>query len=273
MPTSRSLRSQSSAAHLGRNHAPPPSTSSSTAPYSANTTYPLEHPGASFHSLARVHSVNSSSQSSLSPNVTPTELTPGSSFVFVGNGGGGGGASSDSFPSFDSSAYSSTSSRHPQPPPLKHSATDPRMLTPSLRQSASFSNGDRGPSGGGGAGPVITPTRSETGSTTASSSSKRHSDESGTSASFRKSSRWSTKKKGLPGFIDSVLGSPRKIEISAPENPIHLTHVGYDNETGQFTVRSPPTCTARDAVAFLRAFLESRMSSITQRHLCPPVAL
>jgi hypothetical protein len=24
--------------------------------------------------------------------------------------------------------------------------------------------------------------------------------------------------------------------ISAPENPIHLTHVGYDSSTGQFTV-------------------------------------
>jgi p21-activated kinase 1 len=34
-----------------------------------------------------------------------------------------------------------------------------------------------------------------------------------------------------------LLGSPRTIKISLPGNPIHLTHVGYDNETGQFTVR------------------------------------
>ena len=214
MPSSRSLRSQSSSAQLGK--PPPPATSA---------TYPIHH----HYTPQRANSINSSSQSSLSPNVTPTELTPGSSFVFVGRDDPS--QSSESFQTYDSTkpgAYQAAL-RHPNPPPLKHSATDPRMLTPSLRQSASFSNGDR-------MGPVITPTRSDGGST--ASGSKRYSDESGTGSmtSFRKSSRWSTKKKGIPGFIDSVLGSPRKIEISAPENPIHLTHVGYDNETGQFTV-------------------------------------
>ena len=222
MPSSRSLRSQSSSAQLGRN-APPPA--------AGPAAYPIQHPG-----LGRANSINTSSQSSLSPNVTPTDLTPGSSFVFVGNGH----ESADSFPSYDSSvggyAAATAALRKPSqagvaPPPLTHRVTDPRMLTPSLRQSASFSNGDHRPGGLN----AITPTRSETGSTAASSISKRHSDESEASSSFRKS-RWSTKKKGLPGLIDSVLGSPRKIEISAPENPIHLTHVGYDNETGEFTV-------------------------------------
>jgi p21-activated kinase 1 len=33
-----------------------------------------------------------------------------------------------------------------------------------------------------------------------------------------------------------MLGSPRTIKISAPENPMHMIHVGYDNQTGQFTV-------------------------------------
>ena len=211
MPSSRSLRARSSSTQLGRNPLAPPSVSG---PYAIPSLGPQ-----------RANSINSSSQSSLSPSVTPTELTPGSSFVFLGRDNNN--ESAESFTTYDSSKAGSyqASLRHPQPPPLKHSFTDPRMLTPSLRQSASFSNGER-------AGNVITPVRSGASSV----SSKRYSDESGSSNSFRKSSRWSTKKKGIPGFIDSVLGSPRKIEISAPENPIHLTHVGYDNETGQFTV-------------------------------------
>jgi hypothetical protein len=44
------------------------------------------------------------------------------------------------------------------------------------------------------------------------------------------------KKSGFSNFMNSVLGSPRRINISNPENPVHVTHVGYDNETGQFTV-------------------------------------
>ncbi|PBP27676.1 putative ste20-like protein [Diplocarpon rosae] len=31
------------------------------------------------------------------------------------------------------------------------------------------------------------------------------------------------------------VGSARGVKISAPENPVHVTHVGYDNQTGQFT--------------------------------------
>jgi len=44
------------------------------------------------------------------------------------------------------------------------------------------------------------------------------------------------KKSGFSGFMNSLVGSPRRVNISAPENPVHVTHVGYDNETGQFTV-------------------------------------
>lgn len=47
------------------------------------------------------------------------------------------------------------------------------------------------------------------------------------------------KKSGFSGFINSMgIGSPRGVKISAPENPVHVTHVGYDNKTGQFTVSS-----------------------------------
>jgi p21-activated kinase 1 len=32
--------------------------------------------------------------------------------------------------------------------------------------------------------------------------------------------------------------SPGRPTISAPENPVHITHVGVDNRTGEFTVSS-----------------------------------
>ena len=44
------------------------------------------------------------------------------------------------------------------------------------------------------------------------------------------------KKSGLSSLFGNLVGSPRKPTISAPENPVHVTHVGYDQETGEFTV-------------------------------------
>lgn len=46
------------------------------------------------------------------------------------------------------------------------------------------------------------------------------------------------KKSGFSGFVSGLVGSPKKPVISAPENPVHVTHVGYDSNTGQFTVRT-----------------------------------
>ncbi|KAG5928871.1 hypothetical protein E4U42_007849 [Claviceps africana] len=43
------------------------------------------------------------------------------------------------------------------------------------------------------------------------------------------------KKSGFSGFVTSLVGSQKKPVISAPENPVHVTHVGYDSSTGQFT--------------------------------------
>ncbi|PHH68604.1 hypothetical protein CDD80_7405 [Ophiocordyceps camponoti-rufipedis] len=43
------------------------------------------------------------------------------------------------------------------------------------------------------------------------------------------------KKSGLSAIVNSLVGSQKKPIISAPENPVHLTHVGYDSATGQFT--------------------------------------
>jgi p21-activated kinase 1 len=50
------------------------------------------------------------------------------------------------------------------------------------------------------------------------------------------------KKSGFSSFVNSMLGSPRTIKISAPQDPVHMIHVGYDNQTGQFTVRRLPKC-------------------------------
>lgn len=113
--------------------------------------------------------------------------------------------------------------RRPPPPPLAHANTspDPRMFSPTLRQSASFSAGDRMSEKSAprvGESPAITP--------------KRFSDET-------KDSKLGKKKSGFSTFMSNIgVGSPRGIKISAPENPVHVTHVGYDNQTGQFTVSS-----------------------------------
>ncbi|KAI6984908.1 Serine/threonine-protein kinase, partial [Hortaea werneckii] len=48
-----------------------------------------------------------------------------------------------------------------------------------------------------------------------------------------KDTRGLRKKSGFSSFFN--LSSPRRPNISAPENPVHVTHVGYDQETGEFT--------------------------------------
>jgi p21-activated kinase 1 len=58
------------------------------------------------------------------------------------------------------------------------------------------------------------------------------------------------KKSGFSGFMNSLVGSPKKPVISAPENPVHVTHVGYDSSTGQFTVSTRQTC--RHSQIFVR---------------------
>ena len=111
--------------------------------------------------------------------------------------------------------------RRPAPPPLSYTAPDSRILSPALRSSASFSIGDHRASD-----------NSTTSHTVTGSSTKRYSDE----ATGNKNSAWKSKNK-FSAFMNNVLGSPRSVKISAPENPVHVTHVGFDNETGQFTVR------------------------------------
>ena len=210
MPSSRSLRSHSSSAFLQRSGSaattyPQPLTNgnrdlqqqrhnSSNSSFERAYTnfgpsdFGVEGPTAPDHSPYRY------SQQSILVDKTSNELVP------------------------DSKGYTNAL-RRPGPPPLSHTSPDPQMLTPSLRQSASFSAGDRSSDS--------TPPRVDSGS---AANSKRYSDE----ANGGKT-RW-RKKSGISGFMNSVLGSPRNIKISTPENPVHIIHVGYDNETGQFTV-------------------------------------
>ncbi|KAL5604429.1 hypothetical protein BROUX41_002401 [Berkeleyomyces rouxiae] len=42
-------------------------------------------------------------------------------------------------------------------------------------------------------------------------------------------------KSGFSGFMSGLVGNTKKPLISAPENPVHVTHVGYDSNSGQFT--------------------------------------
>ncbi|KAL9569976.1 hypothetical protein ACKAV7_006039 [Fusarium commune] len=108
------------------------------------------------------------------------------------------------------------------PPQIVKAPTDSRLASPALRTSTSFSAmdsslnekslGPRAPTDG----PSVNP--------------KRYSDDGKDlkPAVLRK-------KSGFSGFMNSLVGSPKKPVISAPENPVHVTHVGYDSSTGQFT--------------------------------------
>ncbi|KAI0169233.1 Pkinase-domain-containing protein [Hypoxylon sp. FL1284] len=117
---------------------------------------------------------------------------------------------------------------HPHPPhrpapaPPANTSSDPRLMSPSLRQSASFSAFDANMSEKShGArvneSQVVAP--------------KRYSDEGKES----KGPGVLRKKSGFSGLMSTLVGSPKKPVISAPENPVHVTHVGYDSSTGQFT--------------------------------------
>lgn len=84
----------------------------------------------------------------------------------------------------------------------------------------------------------VTPPRSDYNGTL--SPRLRSSDEGSSSLSNTTSNTTSKalkKRSGLSSFFNGVLGSPRsKIEISAPTNPTHLCHVGFNSVTGEFTV-------------------------------------
>ena len=115
----------------------------------------------------------------------------------------------------------------PAPPPLSlslsHSTSDTRTMGSSFRQSASFSSTEN----------TLVNEKSSGTKMESSAPSKRHSGDGKES----KAPGMLRKKSGFSGFVNSLVGSPKKPLISAPENPVHVTHVGYDSTTGQFTVR------------------------------------
>ena len=111
-----------------------------------------------------------------------------------------------------------SSIKRPGPPRPSHTTPNAHMASPALRQSASFSADHIHNK--------LTLTRSES----SNAYSKRFSDEGKNVAPWKK-------KNALSSIINNVLGSPRGVKISAPENPVHVTHVGLDKETGRFTVR------------------------------------
>lgn len=119
------------------------------------------------------------------------------------------------------SSPTSSTQRSNAPAPLVKAGTDSRLVSPKLRTSTSFTAMEaammekaQGPR----------PTENQFANT------KRYSDDGKELKAVLR------KKTGFSGFMNSLVGSPKKPVISAPENPVHVTHVGYDSATGQFTV-------------------------------------
>ncbi|KAL2069499.1 hypothetical protein VTL71DRAFT_14178 [Oculimacula yallundae] len=227
----QSLKSQRSSASLSRAPSAP---------------FPRSQPAANGHSRKTTSpnpATYASSSSSLDRNNIsgPSPVLASSEFGDSFGQGGGQGSSTGPYPlsakssaeligapfdgagiqthidSTKASGYQN-SLRRPPPPPLTHAVSDSRLMSPSLRQSASFSAGMS----------EKTPPRI---SENQLISPKRYSDE-------QKEPKMGMirKKSAFSGFMSSIgVGSPRGIKISAPENPVHVTHVGYDNQTGQFT--------------------------------------
>lgn len=113
----------------------------------------------------------------------------------------------------------------PAPPPPLHTTPEARSMgpPPPLQQPSSFNKVE----------PTVVSEKPPAARMDSSSGSKRYSDESKESSKMPGMLR---KKSGFSGFMNSLVGSPKKPLISAPENPVHVTHVGYDSTTGQFTV-------------------------------------
>ncbi|KAI6249480.1 Serine/threonine-protein kinase [Erysiphe necator] len=112
--------------------------------------------------------------------------------------------------------YRNSLRRQPKPKPITSNA-DLRQV----RHSASFTNGGK-----------MNEKSSSSTNDNQIKYTKRYSDET------KDTKSGTTKKKsGFSGFISTTfgVGSAKNVKISAPENPVHVTHVGYDNQTGKFT--------------------------------------
>lgn len=109
-----------------------------------------------------------------------------------------------------------------KPPTFLHAKTlEERLFSPKLRSSQSY-----GALSGAVKMERITPPRSNQSGYV--SPRQRYSDE----------AKPDKKKSVFANLLNGVKSSPRRPTISTPSNPMHVTHVGIDNETGQYTVRT-----------------------------------
>jgi p21-activated kinase 1 len=155
---------------------------------------------------------------------------------------------------------SATSSRAPsvtalpQAPRLQYSystGTTPTITSPSLAQSLAATGRKMDD---------IAPLQSETNG--ARDPKQRNSDEAVKENKFMK------RKTGFTNFMTGLISTPRRPAISAPENPVHVTHVGYDQETGEFTVssfRRPFATSQRSALYVIAASLTIPFSGSAER--------
>ncbi|KAI0306021.1 kinase-like domain-containing protein [Multifurca ochricompacta] len=60
-------------------------------------------------------------------------------------------------------------------------------------------------------------------------------DRLGTTSRSRSGTITAKGKKGMLGFMSDFLNSNKRPEISTPYDPVHLTHVGFNSSTGEFT--------------------------------------
>lgn len=140
----------------------------------------------------------------------------------------------------DAPRLPSPSTKPIQPPPLIKANTDTGVMNPSAPQPGTFMPTDHHS--------VNEKTSDTKVMESPVTGPKRASDEA-------KEPRLGVlrKKSGFSGFVSGLVGSPKKPVISAPENPVHVTHVGYDSNTGQFTVRItvsfPIVATVRTSIA------------------------
>ncbi|KAI9736535.1 MAG: signal transducing kinase of the PAK [Claussenomyces sp. TS43310] len=228
----QSLRSQRSSGSLQRTPSAPYPRAQNPAGHVRTTTSPAFYPSSSNSSLERQLTEGGSPNLAATENQTAAGFSstegkrldfPGrplnekTSEELIGAPFDGSGVINH-FDSTKASGYQNAL-RRPPPPPLSHTSPDTRMMmSPALTSSTSFTTGDRSEK----APPRVAENQLI--------SPKRYSDEGKEprSASFRK-------KSGFSGFMNSLVGTKGRVNISAPENPVHVTHVGYDNQTGQFT--------------------------------------
>jgi p21-activated kinase 1 len=139
-------------------------------------------------------------------------------------------------------ASNGSAPRRPAGPQHSHTDQPARFL----RQSRSFtSNMDTTPP------------------STGNPKTNRYSDGSGGDGAKKRLSAGGKKKGTFSNFMSSMLGSPRRPTISTPTNPMHVTHVSIDNQTGEFTVRALPS--ARYAMRL--SALQRQLSSATPLQL------